>query len=99
MVKAKTTAPAKKRPPSTKPFPMKARFPGRCKDCPVLIAVGDEIMYFPAEKKAQCKNCSTPQVSDEEIADLVAYSIAETQERYNIISPPAYRGPRETWPK
>jgi len=39
------------------PRQMQAKYPGRC-GCGVAITVGDDILYYPAQKKVECMDCA-----------------------------------------
>jgi hypothetical protein len=47
---------------NTTPYLLKAKWPGKCSDsrCSKPIAVGEEVLYFPASRTIVCRDCATP---------------------------------------
>jgi hypothetical protein len=43
----------------TTPYLITARYPGKCA-CGQEIKPGDQVLYFPASRKVECRDCATP---------------------------------------
>ena len=54
---------------SSKPFLIKAKYASKCA-CGAEIKPGDEVLYFPATRKVNCRDCATStleMLADEEM--------------------------------
>jgi hypothetical protein len=40
------------------PYLITARYPGKC-PCGQAIKAGDQVMYYPASRKVECRTCAT----------------------------------------
>ena len=41
------------------PYLLNAKYSGKC-HCGKEIKVGDEVIYFPASRTVECRDCATP---------------------------------------
>lgn len=41
------------------PYLITARYAGKCA-CGRAISPGDQVLYFPAQRKVECRTCATP---------------------------------------
>jgi hypothetical protein len=54
---------------NTTPYLIKAKYPGKCA-CGKEIKPGDEVLYFPASRAVNCRDCATStleMLADEEM--------------------------------